>query len=228
MDGNIINATYRGTSLISTCPAWLIDYGMVLKLNGIDLPDVYEVDFANSKEETATRTLGGPNGVIIPDQYFLTEAEQIYAWYYLHTGEDNGYTRIQVTIPLFKRPDVTNVQPTPEEHSIIEQAIVALNNGVTAANESAENAAQSESNAEAWAVGERDGEPVAPTDPTYLNNAKHYANVAQQGAESVGYAFFDVNDADGNMYVTVTENLSTDISFHVNENIGELEVTLYG
>lgn len=30
-------------------------------------------------------------------------------------------------------------------------------------------------NAEAWAVGERNGVPVGPTDPTYHNNAKYYA-----------------------------------------------------
>ena len=29
--------------------------------------------------------------------------------------------------------------------------------------------------AEAWAVGERDGQPVPSTDPTYNNNAKYYA-----------------------------------------------------
>ena len=35
--------------------------------------------------------------------------------------------------------------------------------------------AASESNAEAWAVGERKGVPVNETDQTYHNNAKYYA-----------------------------------------------------
>lgn len=35
--------------------------------------------------------------------------------------------------------------------------------------------ASSESNAEAWAVGERKGVPVNETDQTYHNNAKYYA-----------------------------------------------------
>ena len=141
MSGNIINAAFCGTSYITTRPAWLIDYGMVLKLSGIELPEVYEVDFANSKNETATRVLGGPDGVTIPDQYFLApHAQQIFAWLYLHTGEDDGYTKIQVTIPINKRPDVTDDPPTPEEHSIIEQAIAALNIGVERAETAAENA----------------------------------------------------------------------------------------
>lgn len=96
------------------------------------------------------------------------------------------------------------------------------------AEESEQHAAASESNAEAWAVGERGGEPVAETDPTYLNNARHYALVAQQGADKAGYAFFDVDVNDGEMYVTIAENLAQDVTFAVNENIGELEVTVHG
>ena len=93
------------------------------------------------------------------------------------------------------------------------------------ARDAAEDSAE---DSEAWAVGERSGEPVAPSDPTYFNNAKHYALVAQQGADKAGYAFFDVNDSDGNMYVTITENLAQDVTFSVDETIGELEVTIYG
>lgn len=55
---------------------------------------------------------------------------------------------------------------------------------------SATNAATSETNAhgsaedaEAWAVGERSGEPVPPTDPQYENSAKFWAEQAQQAAD---------------------------------------------
>ena len=47
-----------------------------------------------------------------------------------------------------------------------------------AAAASARSAATSESNAEAWAAGTRDGEPVPETDETYHNNSKYYANRA--------------------------------------------------
>lgn len=40
--------------------------------------------------------------------------------------------------------------------------------------------------AEAWAVGQRDGEDVPSTDPTYENNAKYYAEQAQDIADSIG------------------------------------------
>lgn len=89
-------------------------------------------------------------------------------------------------------------------------------------------AREAQGNAEAWAVGERGGEPVTDTDPTYLNNARHYALVAQQGADKAGYVFFNVDNSDGEMYVTITENLAQDVTFSVNETIGELEVTVHG
>ena len=41
------------------------------------------------------------------------------------------------------------------------------------------NAADSESNAEAWAVGERGGTPVPSTDVTYENNSKYYAEQSE-------------------------------------------------
>lgn len=51
--------------------------------------------------------------------------------------------------------------------------------------EAAENtlsrAAASAKDAEAWAVGERDGEPVPETDPAYHNNAKYYAEESGGG-----------------------------------------------
>ena len=58
--------------------------------------------------------------------------------------------------------------------------------------------------------------------------AEHYAEVAQQGAEESGYAWFDIHDNDGNMYVTVTANLAETTAFHINENSGELEVIVNG
>ena len=47
-------------------------------------------------------------------------------------------------------------------------------------------AAEVKGEAEAWAVGQRDGEDVPSTDPTYHNNAKYYSEVAQDIADSIG------------------------------------------
>lgn len=107
-----------------------------------------------------------------------------------------------------------------------EAAQQAAEGSKRAAAESAEAAAESESNAEAWAVGERGGEPVPSTDPTYQNNARFYAEVAQQGATESGFAWFDVDDESGEMIVMITPSLADSVAFAVNENTGELEVIL--
>ena len=75
--------------------------------------------------------------------------------------------------------------------------------------------------AESWAVG---GTGTRPGEDT--NNAAYYARLAEKGAEEAGYAWFDINDENGNMYVTVTANLDSDVSFEIDESTGTLEVII--
>lgn len=191
---NIITACFGGTRFTNTRPAWLIDHGMVLQINGVELPESYFVDFANSKAEQATRVLGNADGVVIPDQYFLSNAPQIFAWVYLTTG-DSGFTTLQITIPLSQRPDVSSEPPTPQETDLIEQAIAALNDGVERAETAAENAEQSAAEAkeaaenikqtvddalrEAKDSGEFDGEPGEPgtNGTTFIPNVDAAGNI---------------------------------------------------
>ena len=80
-------------------------------------------------------------------------------------------------------------------------------------------------NAEAWANGTRDGSPVPSTDPAYQNNAKYWEGLAEQCAESAGFAWFDIDDSDGHLYVYVSDDLEDGLEFEINENTGILEVT---
>lgn len=73
--------------------------------------------------------------------------------------------------------------------------------------------------ARSWAVGgtgTREGEDT--------DNAKFYSEVAQQGAEYSGYAFFNVNDETGMLEVTITDKLDEEVRFEVDESTGILEV----
>ena len=75
--------------------------------------------------------------------------------------------------------------------------------------------------AESYAIGgtgTREGEDA--------DNAKHYAEVSAQNADAAGYAFFEIDDEDGEMYVTVANGLDNDLTFEINENTGELEVII--
>ena len=76
--------------------------------------------------------------------------------------------------------------------------------------ESAQAAAETaEEQAEAWAVGTRNGVPVAEEDEAYQNNAKFYAEFAGQQAATGGFLFFEIN-SDGDLILTRTPNVPYD------------------
>jgi hypothetical protein len=225
---NIITAVFAvGSCGAVTSPLFQWDYGQVLQFQGLELPDTYEVHFANTDVRTSVTMIGNADGVDIPDAC-LTSGEPIYAWVFLHTGEDDGETEYTVSIPVIARAEPSDIEPTPVQQDAITQAIAALNAGVTraetaaaSAEDDATDAAASATLSESWAVGGTGTRPGEDSD-----NAKHYAEVAQQGAEDAGYAWFDINDETGEMMVTVTDNLADDVTFAINENTGELEVTV--
>ena len=92
------------------------------------------------------------------------------------------------------------------DYQLIEQAI-----------EEAQDAVE---DSEAWAIGERGGIPVSPTDETYHNNAKYWAEQAAQYAQggiifkgSVAFASIPTTGmSDGDMY-NITNDFTTDSRF---------------
>ena len=68
-------------------------------------------------------------------------------------------------------------------HTDIPELMTEIEQAVVATGASAEDAEESAEDSEAWAVGQRNGEDVPDTDPTYHNNAKYYAENAGQGVE---------------------------------------------
>lgn len=136
---NVIMAKFcSGSTQTWTDEAYQWDYGQVLQFDGLDLPEAYQVHFSNTPltGETITQ-IGNADGVTVPDQYFTT-GETIYAWVYLHEGEDDGETVYMVTIPVKKRPQPSDDVPTPVEQSAIDQAIAALNIAVEKAEDAIE------------------------------------------------------------------------------------------
>lgn len=134
------------------------DHGLYLLIGGIDLPEVYEVDFSNEEHAgTSVTMVGNADGVLIPTQ-FIKSGKDVFAFYY-HVGDDFGRTLYTIRIPNKLRPDRTDEAPTPEEQSVIDQAISALNTAVAKtaqdvidAGASATAAAQSATNAAASAT----------------------------------------------------------------------------
>ena len=235
---NIITVTFSpgNTEAIASEALTQWAYGQRLQFEGIELPTAYQVDFSNFEfcGDSIPR-IGGADGVAVPVEV-LASGENVYAFIWLQTA-DSGRRAYRVMIRVIPGPLPNPEEPNPEEESAIAEAIAALNDAVEAAETAEANAQASEAAAagsaadaagsavlaESWAVGDtgtREGEDQ--------NNAKFWAMVAQQGAEHSGYAIFDVNDQDGQMYVTITDPLANDVSFAVNENLGTLEVTING
>ena len=132
-----IIGTVGGGRYTETAPIVKEDYGLYLKIEGLNLPVTYEVDFSNSEHNgTSVTMIGNADGVLIPRQ-FIDSGKDVFAFLY-HVGEDFGRTIYKIRIPNKLRPDRTDEQPTPEEQSVIDQAINALNDAVEEAQEAQE------------------------------------------------------------------------------------------
>ena len=183
MANNVITAVFSSSNITYTKPAYQYDYGMILRFSGIELPQAYEVHFSNTEfcGESISQ-IGDETGVTIPDEMFLN-GNPIYAWTYLHTGEDDGETVYKAVIGVNKRAKPSDLEPTPVQQDAITQAIAALNVAVeqtaadvVAAGESAEAAANS-----AEAAGQAKDDAVEAKDKAV--EAKNAAETAQGKAE---------------------------------------------
>ena len=137
----IIHAPVGGGRYTVTAPIVKEDYGLYLKIEGLELPETYQVDFSNDEHNgTSVTMIGNADGVLIPSQ-FISSGKDVFAFLY-HVGADFGRTVYKFRIPNKLRPDRTNVTPTPEEQGIIDQAISALNDAVEEAQGYAQTASE--------------------------------------------------------------------------------------
>lgn len=178
---NILTATFKPGARVCTPDKKGVqyDYGQVLKIAGLDLPEAFEVHFANTGD-TTTITQIAQNGVVeIPDQFFRS-SKQINAYIFLHDGETDGETEYKITIGVLPRPAISDEEPTPEEQSAITQAIAALQSAVAHTAQSETNAAASaESAATSASAAAMSAQNAADSETT----AGEAAQAAQQSAE---------------------------------------------
>lgn len=226
MTYNKINVAFGALRNVSTPPInYQYDQKQILFIKGLELPEFYTVDFCNDGDSTTMSMVGTAEGVEIPDEYLLT-GKKVKAYIVITDGE-SVQTRYEVTIPVKLRPARSDIEPTPSEQSTIDSLIDAMNTAVTEseasadrAKEEADSAEDSATLSESWAVG-----GTGTRDREDQDNAKFYSELAAQHADESGYAWFDVHDNDGYMYVYISDNLSEDVSFAVDETAGILEVT---
>ena len=127
---NIVRAVVKpGSDYTVTSPIMKENKGQILLIEGLDLPEVYEIDFSNNRHHgTSVTMIGNADGVLIPTQFIKT-GRDVYAFYY-YVGDNFGQTEHIFRLPNDYRPDRTEEVPEPEQESLIEQAISALNSAV--------------------------------------------------------------------------------------------------
>lgn len=217
MDTNItvadLSSGCRKAAALPSLVQW--DRGQILQITGVDLPTAYNVEFAVQGVETTVTMIGNAGGVEVPNA-LLETGKTITAYVVLHEGENDRETEYWITINVKPRPQPSDVEPDPGQEALIDQLIAHLDNAVDAAEDSAESAEnsataadQSAENAEAWAVGERNGTPVSQDDGTYENNAKFYAEKAEQAAGDLGWIYLYIDD-DGHLIYVRTSNVLLD------------------
>ena len=110
---------------------WQFDYGQKMKFDGVELPASYTVHFANSSVGDSVPQIGDETGVSIPDQV-LTSGKTVYFWLFLHPDANSGQTAYANMIKVHPRTALPTIEPpTPEEQSILDQLMEALEAGVT-------------------------------------------------------------------------------------------------
>lgn len=143
----MVTATYNPCGGVKTLPLYQYDYGQSMEFVGFDLPDTFEVHFANQFQGDAITQIAIDNVVTIPDM-MLTSGANVYSWIVLHEGEEDGETIFYIEIPVIQRAEPTDDEPTPVEQSAITQAIAALNSAVETTSALAQSASESAENAE--------------------------------------------------------------------------------
>ena len=146
---NILKIKLGKEQKITTKPLYQYDYGQILKFIDTQMPSAYEVHFSNYERGESTTQVATSNEVAIPDVYFKS-GRDIYVWVYIHTGVEDGETEYQIIIPIVERATITDEEPTPEQASVIEQTIAALNSAASTISSSEAAAAAAASDAEIY------------------------------------------------------------------------------
>lgn len=129
MSENVAYAAFSGCNKAVTNNLWQYDYGQVLQITGIELPETFEAHICNRGNSATVTQIGQDGTVSIPDQ-FLLNPTWIDVYIFLHNGTSDGETVYMISIPVTPRPEPSDEVPTPEEQSAITEAIAALNAAV--------------------------------------------------------------------------------------------------
>lgn len=178
MDNKIVTARFAtDDNYVNVYDVYQWDYGQVLRIEGLKLPNMVEIHFSlqETSGEAKTRigvTKDGVTDVVIPDSFLenngIGDNYKIFAWIYI-ADKDSGSTEYKITIHIKARakPEITH---GGQDGEMFQEAVEAVR-------DAAKRAAESEKQAERWAVGRVDV-PGAETD-----NSKFYSEESKKNAQ---------------------------------------------
>ena len=219
------------------------DYGILFQMPDLDLPAAYQVDFSNKLASgTALTVVGNSDGALIP-QSLMDSGKDVYAFLY-YVGDGFGKTTHVFRINNNRRAKRGAPAPDPEQQSVIDATIAALNDAVESTAADAEQTASDATRAEAARQGAESAEANAAASATAAAqseanaiasastasaaatsasasaaSAATNADRAEQAAGQSGYMFFYI-DENGDLRYQRTDNV--DVDFYLND--GDLYV----
>lgn len=240
--GRIVTAEFDSGSRYAQIKntIWQYDYGVTLRMTGLDLPAAVEVHFASvpSGGESETRigvTQDGVTEVKIPNALLAlhkTEDYRLYAFVYL-TDADSGRTEYRAYMTVKARPKPGEQHPdTDEDHPLsdaVREVSAAADRAESAAGASADSAETARAEAEsagkdaeaAQKAAEQTAEDAKQT-ATDRQAAGEYAELAKQVATKNGFCQLKIDDT-GHLILNRTDNIVDLLDFALTKN-GHLEV----
>jgi hypothetical protein len=242
MSIHIIPAVFTAYRTTTTKPRNQWDYGQVLNVAGIDLPEAFEAHFCCEGDHTTVTQIGQNGLVEVPYEYMET-GRTVLCFIFLHDSSTDGRTMYTIRIPIVRRPRPTDLEPTPVQQDAIAEAIVALNNAIVRTDASAESARADAESAQASATtaveSAQSAQASATSASASADSANQSATSASQSATSasasassaerdadraemaaMGSGYFDVEiDERDHLIYTRTDNVRVDFAL---DNSGHL------
>ena len=178
------------------------DHGLKLAVSGLDdLTNIPQFQFTNENMEKAITVIpdysDGVYTADIPD-IILMHPVDFVCYIYVEGTDDGGFgvTQYQINFKIQARNQPEGTIYTEDQISNYDLLVSMLQAKTIAAEGYVKDA-------EAWAAGTRDGNPVTSSDEAYHNNAKYYADLSSQKA---GYMDFKIDEY-GHLIYQKTSNM---------------------
>ena len=203
---NIVTATFQpGYTTAKVLGLWQYDYGQILRIQGLELPDAVEIHFSlqekgGESERQVGLTRDGVTEVAIPNSYLenagTSRDYSIYAFLYISDGK-SGNTEYKITMYVQSRPE-PKAPETPEDPKddpfgktieAVNKAMESTKASAEVAADSAKSASKSATQAEKSAVESQESAKAAATsEKAAATSATAAAKSERQARESATIA----------------------------------------